>query len=544
MLKEKGENNMKNRLKFYFVTAMLIAFAFGCTQNNNESSTDANSDEKVIRVALANDPGFDQLDNILTGSQLIQANAMVYEGLVKYGKKGSLEPSLAESWEISEDGKEYIFKLRKNVLFTDGTPLNAEAVKFSFERWVYDPKMQSISIAQYLDSIKIIDDMTIAFTFKQSYYPILTEFSYPRPVRIMSLNSVSPAGDPKGTFVKAIGTGAWMIDSYKKDQEAILSANPNYWNGKAKINKIIFSVIPDPQARIYAIQNGEVDIVGGALSSVSIDSLASVKESENIEVKQYPSTMSYFSIFNYNKAALKDIHVRKAMNMLLDKDAFVKHLMNGIGKPAKALFQADVPFTSDENSEWYSFNIDEAKKILTQAGYTINKDGIQEKNGQQLIFNLVFSDQEFTEWRIIAEYMQAQFLKAGIKLNLENRELNAYYDSLWKDKDYDLIIYRTYADSWNPHGFLLSLFNGSKESPAIAWNDDDLSAMIQSVITQTTDANKQKGYDAIYKKMYSDACFIPLYYPNEIFLVSKRLKNVKVGFDSYIPFLWNEIDID
>ncbi len=513
------------------------------TGGNEVNSTGGADNEKIINVALSSDPEFDQFDNIITGMQLLQANAMVYEGLVKYGKKGELVPGLAESWDISEDGKIYTFHIREGVQFTDGTPLNAEVVKFSFDRWVHDPKLQSFSIAKYLDKMEIIDEMTIAFHFTEAYYPILIEFSYPRPVGIMSLNSVSPAGDPEGEFVKSIGTGAWMIGDFVKGQTATLVANPNYWGEKPAVDKIVFSVIPDPQARIYAIQNGEIDIAGGSMSSISIDSLPSIEGVDNVELKRFPSTTSYFTIFNYNNVQLSDVKVRKALNMLVDTNAIAEHLLNGVGKPAKALFQEDVPFTTEENSKWYDVDLEGAKELLAEAGYTMNADGIQEKDGKPLSFRFVFSDKEFTEWKAIAEYLQAEFAKVGVELILDNREINAYYDSLWKDKDYDLIIYRTYSDSWNPHGFLVSIFTGSEDSPAVGWDDEELTAMINDVLKKTNDVEKQKGYDAIYKKMYDDACIIPLYYPEELFLVSKRLENVKTGYDSYFPFLWNEITI-
>ncbi len=529
---------MKN-LKNIFIIFLLFIFAINC----NNKKEEVNKYEKVIKIALSSDPGFDNFDNILTGNTLIQANAMVYEGLVKYGDKGKIEPALAKSWEISNNGKRYIFHIREGVTFTDGTPLNAKVVKFSFDRWVHNPKLKSISIAKYLENIEIIDDMTVAFNFKESYYPMLTEFSYPRPVRIMSLNSVSPAGDPNGKFVKSIGTGPWVIESYKKDQKAVLIKNSNYWGEVPIVDKIEFIVLPDPQTRVYAMQNGEIDITGGPMSIVSIDSLELIAKNKEIEVKTFPSTMSYFTIFNFRNEKLKDINVRKAMNMLLDTKVIVDNIMNGIGKPSKALFQENVPYTTNQNSKWYDFNMEEAKKLLYESGYKLNSEGILEKNGEKLSFKFVFSDNEYPEWKVMSEYIQSQFSKVGIELKLENRELNAYYDSLWKDKDYDLIMYRTYSDSWNPHGFLLSLFTGTKDDLAIAWDDKELTRIIEDVVTQNDKEIIQKGYDKIYEKMYKEALFIPVYYPEEIFLVNKKLKNVEPGFDSYVPFIWNKIDI-
>lgn len=537
----------KYRKGFIFYLCLMLLLLSGCKAQQGDGEKEASSEESApqeIRVALSMDPGFDALDNKDTSSNtLIQAHNMVYEGLVSYGEKGKIEPALAEKWEISEDGKEYTFFLRKGVKFTDGTPFNAQAVVFSFERWTKDPAFGGINIAKLLEKMEVIDEYTIKFVFKENYYPLLTEFTYPRPVRIMSPSSVEPAGDINGTFVKAIGTGRWKIDSYTKNQEAILASNNEHWSGKGSLEKIIFKIIPDAQTRIFAMKNGEIDLTGGVLSRVSLDSLHSIGEDSNISVLRGESTTSYLMIMNDENKFLKDENIRKAINHAINKQTIVKNLMDEYGKPAKALFQDQVPYVTEENSKWYDFDMKKAEEYLAQSGYSQkNAEAYFEKDGEMIEFDLVFSDKEYTEWKVMAEYIQSSLKDLGIKVNLKKLETNAYYDALWDNRDFDLIIYRTYSDSWNPHGFLLSLFRSGENKKAIAWTDEGLDKLIDEVIV-SGEEDRQKKYDALYEYMYEKAMYVPLYFPEEIFLKSERVENLDFAYDSYYPFFWENIKV-
>lgn len=170
-----------------------------------------------------------------------------------------------------------------------------------------------------MQSLVVVDKHTITMTFNKAYYPFLTELSFARPVRIISPTAVEPAGDITGTFVKAIGTGPWMAESYKADQEAVLVRNPNYWGEMPKLNKIIMKVIPDPQSRVLALQSGDVDIAGGQMGKIPVESVPVIEADSSLSLQKAPGTSSHFMIFNYNTSALQDLNVRKAINLAMNK---------------------------------------------------------------------------------------------------------------------------------------------------------------------------------------------------------------------------------
>ncbi|NUU62503.1 nickel ABC transporter substrate-binding protein [Paenibacillus sp. JW14] len=473
----------------------------------------------------------------------MNVHAMIYDGLVEYGEKGEILPALAESWEISEDGKVYTFHLRKGVKFSDGTDLNAAAVKFSFERWIKDPA-NSLNIATAMQSLEAVDDLTIRMTFNKAYYPFLTELSFARPVRIISPSAVEPAGDPDGTFVKAIGTGAWMAESYKTDQEAVLVRNPYYWGEKPKLAKIILKVIPDPQSRVLALQNGSVDLAGGQLGKIPVESLPVLQKDSTLSVQEAPGTNSHFLAFNGNNPVLQDVKVRQAINLAINKKSIVQDLMGGIGKEAKGLFPQTVPYVTEANSTWYGFEPEQAKALLAKAGYSdTDGDGIVDKAGVPLTLNFVLQESEFPEWKSIGELIQSELKDIGIDVKLQVLEPNAYYDALWKTKDYDLIIYRTYDDAYNPHAFLLSLFHKTGDAPAVVWSDAKLEALIDKAVGTTDLKKRQSAYDDIFKKLYQEAMFAAVYFPDDIFVVNNRVKNFKLGYTTFTPVFWNQLDV-
>ncbi|WP_239498744.1 nickel ABC transporter substrate-binding protein [Paenibacillus odorifer] len=534
------------------VIVMLIS---GCSNSNNSNSTarannTANNEaaqgseaqDKTVTVAISSDAGIDRLDaGAYDGS--MNVHAMIYEGLVEYGEKGEILPSLAESWDISEDGKVYTFHLRHDVKFSDGTEFNADAVKFSFERWIKDPA-NSLNVATAMQSLVVVDEHTITMTFNKAYYPFLTELSFARPVRIISPSAVEPAGDITGKFIKAIGTGAWMAESYKTDQEAVLVRNPNYWGEMPKLSKIILKVIPDPQSRVLALQAGDVDIAGGQMGKIPVESVPVIEADSTLTLQKSQGTNSHFMIFNYKTPALQDLNVRKAINLAINKKSIVDDLMDGIGSEAQGLFPLTVPYVTESNNTWYGFDPLEAKQLLAAAGYTDSDgDGMVQKDGTPLELNFVLQQAEYPEWKSISELIQSELKEIGITVNLQVLEPNAYYDALWTSKAYDLIMYRTYDDAYNPHAFLLSLFHKTADATAVVWSDPALESQIDTAVGTTDIQKRQTAYDSIFSKLYQEAMFTAIYFPDDIMAINKRVTGFKAGYTTFTPIFWNQLDI-
>ncbi len=198
-----------------------------------------------------------------------------------------------------------------------------------------------------------------------------------------------------------------------------------------------------------------------------------------------------------------------------------------------------------ENSAGYAYSIEKAKQALSEAGYEdTDGDGIVEKEGTPLSVKLVFQSEEFAAWKYLCEYVQAEMKHVGIDIQLDLRESSAYYDAIWTTRDFDVIIYRTYEDSWNPHGFLRSMFYQPEGSTAISWYNPDLNNLLDEVMLIQDGQKRQETYDEIFKLLNDKALCAPICYPNKMYAYNTRLTNLKPASTTYEAVKWVQVDID
>ncbi len=516
----------------------------GCTDKSGTSEKReqiAATQEKVVTIAISGRNRLLNFDAVIASEDMIPYELM-YEPLVKYGQNGEYEPGLAEKWDISEDGKTYIFHLRQGVKFADGTDFNADAVLFNITRWQGKSATSSLSVANELTDITKLDDYTVKMVFTKSYYPFLTELSYPRPCRMLSPGAVATSGDSKASFVKPIGTGPWMLESNEDGVESVFVPNPYYYGEKPKVDKLVLKVISDPQSRVMALQSGEIDFSDG---DIPVESLPVIKATQSLDILKRKGTKSYYLMFNQDNQMLLDMNVRRALNYAIDKESIVTNLFDGSGAAASGIFPTTVSYVTQENNKGYAYNLSKAKELLAASGYADSDgDGIVEKNGEPLTFQLVFQNREYAEWKPLCEFVQAGLKKAGIGIELQLFEVNAYYDAIWKNKDFDLIIYRTYEDSWNPHGFLTSLFYQPEGGKAVGWYDQMLNSYLDEVLATVDESIRQQEYDQIFGLMHDQAMCAPLYYPEIQYVYNKRLTGIESAPTSYEVIEWDRLDIN
>lgn len=533
------------RIKLCIILSMLWILMLSISACGSSKEVSKKQEKKEIVVAIATDGQMDKLD-AATYNGPHPIYKMIYDGLVEDGGSKGVQPQLATEWNIAPDGKTYTFKLRQGVKFSDGTDFNADAVIFNLKRWVNNQRHSSLT-AVNVESMEAVDKNTVKIVFRDKAYPILTELTYPRPVRFLSPSSIEKVeGNVMGKFTKPVGTGPWMLESYTKDKEFVLVPNPNYWGEKPKLDKIIFKVIPDGQARVMALQSGEVDLIGGELlSKIPLDSISTLKNDKNFTLNNSKTMMSHFITFNQDNPNLQDKNVRLAINYAINKESMVKKLLNGIGRPAVGLFQDGVPYVTKENSQGYGYDKNKAKEILAQAGYTdTNGDGVLEKNGKPLEFNMVLSTDAFPEWKSMSEFIQSELLAVGIKINLNTVDLNTWNDISINTRKFDLMMQRTSSDSWVPHGDVKQFFTIMKSNnKARIWYDEGLDKNIKATLESMDEKTRKENYDKIFKFTHDEAVCVPLYYPETTFAVSSRVKGFETGVNSYAPIKWEKLDV-
>jgi len=332
-----------------------------------------------------------------------------------------------------------------------------------------------------------------------------------------------------------------MIESYEANQQAVLIQNPYYYGEKPKLDKIVVKEVKDGQSRLMALQSGEADI---SISDIPSDSLSIVEEEKDLSIFTTEGTMGFFLILNNDNPILKDVNVRKALNYAVNKSQIVSDIVNDMGTKASGILPPTNPYVTEKNNEGYEYNVSKAKELLKDAGYENNsEDGILYKDGEKLHLKLTLQTEEYTTWKPLCEYLQYSLSEIGMDIELEVLESSAYYDAIWSTHDYDMIIYRTYEDSWNPHGFLRSMFYSSTPGESIAWYDKSINEKLEKVITIMDEEKRQESYDGIFAELNDKAVTVPLYYPKRWYVYNNRLMDIKAASTSYEGIKWNKLDV-
>lgn len=499
------------------------------TKEASEKKSKEEAGEKVVTALVAEGLNPDMADAIQS-SEDMRLYEMVYEPLVKYGEGGEIEPCLAKTWEISEDGTTYTFHLREDVKFSDGSDFNADSVLMNTDRWVKD------GFSSPLLEVNKVDDYTVEFVFQEAAYPCLIELTYPRPYRMLGESAL----DKDGNFKKMVGTGEWMIDSYEPEKEVVMVPNPYYYGEAPKVDKVILKQVGDGQSRCMALQSGEADI---SISDIPTENKTVIEGDDSLDTYEVDGSLAFFLIENYENPKLSDIKVRQALNYAIDKQAIVDNLLDGEGTAATGLMTPNTPYVTEENSKGYEYDIEKAKTLLKEAGYEdTDGDGIVDQDGEALSFTLTFQTEEYSAWKSVCEFIQSEYAKAGIGIELNQVESGAYYDAIWDTRDFELIIYRTYEDSWNPHGFIKGMFYQGEGTKAVCWYDEQLSNNIADVLKKTDEKEKQAGWDTIFKIIDENAYTVPLYYPSVEYVYNKRLTGIEKAPTSYEAVEWNLLD--
>ncbi len=457
--------------------------------------------------------------------QAVEGRNLVFETLMGVDEQGNSVPKLAESWEISPDGKTYTFHLRKGVKFHDRTPFNASVAKFSIE-WSGKKK----AFGKYIDWIEIVDDHTLRVYLKEYYRPFLLDLASEFSSKVISPNAVEPAWDVNGKLVNYIGTGPFKLADYKKDQEAVLVRNDDYWGKKPKLEKVIWKTVPDPYTQVLALKAGELDLIGAAEhhSSLPYIEIAELQKDPNLGVILHSYGRYQVIRFNCEKEPFNDVRVRKACNYAIDKELMVHTLFADIPKPSYRITDARFEWgPSNIDEKYYRYDLDKAKKLMTEAGWAdTDGDGILDKDGKHFTCELIVPAGEANA-DVVAPFMQSELKKLGIQMNIITLESGAA-GKRQKEGKYDLYVHHSgclpsvagyieiggnyHAGGW-PHGY----------------QNDTLDKLIEKAWTTPDEAEWRALCDQIWQLLHKEAPCIPLYDITKPVVFKKNVHGFKFG---------------
>ena len=463
------------------------------------------------------------------------AQEMLYETLVNITADG-YEGCLAESWDISEDGKTYTFHIRDGVKFSDGEVCDANAIKANFDAIIENKDRHTwLEMMNLLVGVSAPDDKTFVIELSEPYYPLLTELGVTRPFAMISPKAMKD-GSTKDGVNAYIGTGPYVLTDFVTDEYAVFEANENYWGEQPKIKKITVKVIPDNQTRILALEKGEIDMIFGK-NMIDADAINQYTGNDKFTVSLSDPTSTRQIVLNTTKEVLADKEVRQALQHATNKQAISDGIFYGLEQPADTLFAKTVPYC-DIDLEPYAYDVEQAQSMLDEAGWVVGADKIREKDGQKLNIDLLYNSDSVTE-KAIAEYLQSEYQKIGISLNIHGEEEQSYRDNM-KAGNFDMVFNICWGTPYDPQSSLAAMrapVYGDYAAQLGLEDKAEIDQAITDILVSTDEQKRQDLYTFVLTRLHEDAVYIPLTYECNKAIYRSDLKGFHFTQTQYeVPF--------
>lgn len=498
---------------------------------NNENKIDtkmneALSGDNIVRTAIKSD--IQTIDMHKTSNNyMVPLNVFdrLVEVEVKDGKS-EIVPSLAKSWDISEDGKTYILHLVEGVKFHNGEDFKADDVVYSLNRIVtvqgavnssFVSQIEGFDelangVATELSGVKAIDDYTVEIKLKEPYVGFMASLAA-APVSILDEKTTTMAGDKFGIEPEfTVGTGPFKLKEWKLNEDIELVKNENYWKEAPKIDGVEIKVVPDTETQNIMFRNGELDILD---LDYMVDYIPTYKQEFKDNLVSVPRVGITYFTFNENIEPLNNVNIRKALSMAIDRQAIVDSMYNGTASIENGIFPKGL-IGHNENIEAIEYNTEKAKEILAAEGYPNGFD-------MEIAIDSASSDTTKSVLEIISE----QLSEIGV-----NASLKTYDESTWlatrKAGELGSFMSIWTADYNDPDNFIYTFFGTDENTKlrSLNYKDKEVIDRVAKARAIINEDERIKEYQALEKKIISeDRAWLPMYAKEHYFALGKNISN-------------------
>lgn len=492
---------------------------------------------------------------------------VMYDGLLTtHPVTGQPIPKLAKSFSVN--GNDYIIHLRHGIKWSDGKPITADDVVFTWQNIIFDgfgntSTRDSIIIDGKLPTVKKIDDYTVEFKTPQPFAPFIRMLSTPIAPKHIFEPAVKKGKEYFETFLSTnidpktlVISGAFKLKEYVPAQRVVFERNPNYYminknNQKLPyLDKLVYLIVGDINNEVLKFEGGELDTIG--LQGANVARFKELEKHSNFKVYNLgPDTGTMFVSFNLNNRKDKngkyfvdlkkqrwfqDKNFRQAVDYAIDRKNMVLNIANGLAAPLYTAESLNSIYLN-KNLKPYDRNIEKSKDLLKKSGYWWDKKGhLMDKFGNHVEFNL-FTNAGNTEREAIGVMVKQDLEDLGMKVNFKPIEFNSLVNKLVNTSDWDIVIMGLTGSPLEPNGGknvwmsngTLHMFN---QRPAEYTKDDRYSwekeldyLYTQGALATTFEARK-KFYDEYQKIVYEEKPFVYIYSPLRITAIRTKFKNV------------------
>ena len=417
----------------------------------------------------------------------------VYDVLVRVDRSGTkLEPGLAESWEVSDDGLTYTFKMR-DAKFSDGSNITAGDAAFTLLRIRDDEGSLWSESYSVIDTAEAVDDRTLEITLKTPSAPFLSTLAMPG-VSIISQAGMESMGQ-EAYAENPVASGAFTVKEWRRGDRVILEKNPNFWEAdRVSLDGVEWISVPDDNTRMLNVQAGELD----AAIYVPFSRVAELQTDPELTVHLEPSTREDHLLINHEQGALAQKEVRQALDMAIDKQSIIDTVTFGLGTVADSYIPAGALYHNVDNLH-RDYDPETAKKMLAEAGASDLK-----------LNYLIDAGNEVDEQ--IAVLLQQQLAQAGITANLQKVDPSQRWDML-VDGDYDISVNYWTNDILDPdQKTTFVLGHDTNMNYMTRYQNDEVKKLVEDARVEMDPAKREAMYMKIQESAKDDAHWIDLYY--------------------------------
>ncbi len=467
----------------------------------------------TVLYAAGADP--DNLDPANAESNPAEAvNRMMYENIVRFDEKLKIVPGLATKWSQSKDGMTWTFSLRKGVQFHDGTPFNAEAVKFFIERMIGPEKPSRAGLyAPFVRAVDAVEEYTVKIHMKAPFAFFLNNLAHSAS-GIISPAALKTYG--KDISRRAVGTGPFKFVEWVHGDHLTMVRNENYWGGKPYLDKIVVKTIKEDSARVMMLQSGDAHLI----VRIPSEDIPRLEKDAKIKLSSTETLRLLYIAINCSKKPFTDVRVRRALNHAVNKEAIVKNLYQGRAIPSPGMV---APLTTGYFPiKGYAYDPAQAKKLLAEAGHP---HGFKAK---------LWSPQgRYPKDFELAQAVQQQLNKVGVDCTLDTMEWAAYLAATRKPPEQNES--EIFLMGWAPstaeaRWILYPLFTTEQWVPGgnnrTFFSNPEFDEMVAKFTTATSETERNKYLKAAQELLSKEAPSIPILATKETIGYSKKLHGV------------------
>ncbi len=508
-----------NKYTLICILILLSALFTGCSPKGEFTKP-----RQVLRYAISSDPR--ALNPILASEMAsITVNSFLFNSLVRYDENLEIVPDLAESWDVEDGGKKIVFHLRKDVKWHDGKPFTADDVVFTMQK-VLDPETNTFNAGLFkIDGknieFKALDENTVEALIPRPFAPFLNNLTLSpiAPKHLLEKEDINKCDFNENP----VGTGPFRFVEWKTSDRVVLKANPEYFRGCPKLERIEIRIIPSAEGSRIALLSKQIDMAG--LSAEDLFILSHMEKlPDHLQIYKWKDFTYFYFAFDLTNPMFSDKRVRQAMNYAVDKINMVKTVLHGTGVPISGpIPAASWAYNKDVNN--YDYNPEKAKQLLEEAGWKLNKDGIREKNGVKLSFRVNYKNGSGSSEGACIQ-LQNYLRAVGIEIKLQALDFGALINSLYPGKFQSVVF--DWVEPFDPDIFVEwhSSQCGADGMNFMTYKNPEVDILLEKA-RETMDRNERKKlYYEIQEKIADDAPYVWLWNQEAAVGVNKRVKGL------------------